>query len=69
MRVSLLSGLILALPLVVYEILAFVLPGLNDNERKVFNRIAPLITIIATLLFSVGLRSLILLCCRYPFPS
>ncbi len=54
MRVSLLSGLILALPLVVYEILAFVLPGLNDNERKVFNRIAPLITIIATLLFLGG---------------
>ncbi|GAP12321.1 Sec-independent protein translocase TatC [Longilinea arvoryzae] len=54
MRVSMLSGLILALPVVVYEILAFVLPALNENERKVFNRIAPLVTAIATLLFIGG---------------
>lgn len=54
MRVSLLSGLILALPIVLYEILAFVLPALNENERKVFNRTAPLVVVIASLLFLSG---------------
>lgn len=54
MRVSLLSGLILALPVVVYEILAFVLPALEENERRVFNRTAPLVTIVASLLFVGG---------------
>ena len=34
MRVSLLSGFILALPFILYELLAFVIPGLTDNERK-----------------------------------
>ena len=33
MKISLLSGVILALPVIVFEILAFVLPGLNPNER------------------------------------
>ena len=54
MRVSLLSGLILALPIVIYEILAFLLPALNEDERRVFNRNAPVVTIIATLLFLGG---------------
>jgi sec-independent protein translocase protein TatC len=54
MRVSLLSGLILALPVVVYEILAFVLPALNEKERKVFDRIAPVVTAVASLLFLSG---------------
>lgn len=34
MRVALLSGFILALPIIVYEILAFVVPGLYDNEKR-----------------------------------
>jgi len=54
MRVSLLSGLILALPIVVYEILAFLLPALNEDERRIFNRNAPAVTIIASLLFLGG---------------
>lgn len=54
MRVSMLSGVILAMPVVVYEILAFILPGLDDQERKVFNRTAPLVTIIASILFLGG---------------
>ncbi len=54
MRVSLLSGLILALPVVVYQILAFILPALNENERQIFNRTAPLVTVIASLLFLGG---------------
>lgn len=33
MKISLLAGVILALPVIVYEILAFILPGLNPNER------------------------------------
>jgi len=34
MKISLLSGVVLALPVVVYEILAFTLPGLTPGERK-----------------------------------
>lgn len=34
MKVSLLSGFILALPFILYELLAFVLPGLTDSERR-----------------------------------
>ncbi|TLN26586.1 twin-arginine translocase subunit TatC, partial [bacterium] len=54
MRVALLSGLILAMPVVVYEILAFILPALTDDERRVFNRTAPLVTIVASVLFLGG---------------
>jgi sec-independent protein translocase protein TatC len=34
MRVSLLGGFILAFPVLLYEIIAFTLPGLNPNEKK-----------------------------------
>jgi sec-independent protein translocase protein TatC len=34
MRVSLLSGFILALPFIVFELLAFVMPGLTDGEKR-----------------------------------
>lgn len=33
MRVSLLAGVILAMPVIVYQIVAFLLPGLEPNER------------------------------------
>lgn len=33
MKISLLSGITLALPVIVFEILAFVMPGLKRNER------------------------------------
>jgi len=33
MKISLLSGVILALPVILYEILAFVMPGLKPSER------------------------------------
>lgn len=50
MRVSLLGGFILSLPVIVFEILAFVVPGLYDNEKRwVFTAIP-----IATLLFLSG---------------
>jgi sec-independent protein translocase protein TatC len=34
MKVSLLSGFILSLPFILYELLAYVLPGLTDSERR-----------------------------------
>ncbi len=33
MKISLLSGVIMALPVIFYQILAFIMPGLNPNER------------------------------------
>ena len=33
-RVSLMSGVIIALPVILYEILAFILPGLKPSERR-----------------------------------
>ena len=34
MRVSLLSGLVLGMPVIVYQALSFILPGLKQRERK-----------------------------------
>jgi len=34
MRVSLLCGFVIALPVILYELLAFILPGLQPNERR-----------------------------------
>jgi sec-independent protein translocase protein TatC len=34
MRVSMLSGVVLAMPVIVYQVARFVLPGLTDRERK-----------------------------------
>jgi sec-independent protein translocase protein TatC len=50
MRVALLSGLILGMPVLVYEILAFVLPGLKDNEKLWLYMVVPF----ASLLFLGG---------------
>jgi sec-independent protein translocase protein TatC len=50
MRVSLLSGFIFAFPVVFYQILAFVLPGLYPNERRTLLMFIPF----ATLLFLGG---------------
>jgi sec-independent protein translocase protein TatC len=49
MRVSLLSGVVLGMPVVVYEALSFLMPGLKENERK-------------WLLAGVGLASLLFVC-------
>lgn len=65
MRVSLLAGFIMALPIIVYEILAFVVPGLYDNEKRwVFSAIP-----IATLLFlaGVGFSYFVMLPAALPF--
>ncbi len=50
MRVSLLSGFILALPMILYQILAFVMPGLLPKERRWLMIAIPF----ATFLFVVG---------------
>jgi len=46
MRVSLLSGFILAFPVILYEILAFVLPGLTKGERRWIYAAIPSATIL-----------------------
>lgn len=50
MKISLLAGVVLALPVIVYEIFAFIMPGLNQNERKWVWFMIPL----ATLFFAGG---------------
>ncbi len=50
MRVSLLAGFIMALPIIIYQLLAFIVPGLYDNEKRWLFLAIP----IATLLFIGG---------------
>jgi sec-independent protein translocase protein TatC len=50
MRVSLLGGFIMALPVIVYQIIAFVIPGLYENEKRWVFIAVPM----ATLLFLSG---------------
>jgi len=50
MRVSLLSGFIFSLPIILYEILGFVVPGLTDQEKRWVYISIPF----ATLLFLCG---------------
>jgi sec-independent protein translocase protein TatC len=50
MRVSLLSGFIFALPIVLYEVLAFIMPGLTETEQKWVYMSIPF----ATILFLAG---------------
>lgn len=50
MRVSLLAGFIIALPVVVWQIVAYLLPGLEENERRWLRWAIPS----ATVLFLAG---------------
>ena len=50
MRLALLSGVILAFPVIIYELLAFLAPGLNKSEKKWVFLTIP----IATILFLSG---------------
>ena len=45
MKISLLSGVILALPVLLFEVLAFVLPGLKPSERKWIWMVIPMATV------------------------
>jgi sec-independent protein translocase protein TatC len=50
MRVSMLSGFIIALPVLLYELVAFILPGLHPNEKRWIFLSIPF----STLLFILG---------------
>ena len=50
MKVSLLSGFIFALPYILYQLLAFILPGLKPGEKRWVIMAIPM----ATLLFVIG---------------
>ena len=50
MRVSLLAGFVLAFPVIIYELLIFILPGLKPNEKRYILWSIPL----ATLFFLSG---------------
>jgi len=50
MRVSLLSGVTIAMPIILYQLLAFIMPGLKNIER----RWAILIVVFGTMLFIAG---------------
>lgn len=65
MRVSLLSGFILALPFILYEILAFASPGLLPEEKKWVFRSIPLATIL--FLAGVGFAYFVMLPAAIPF--
>ncbi len=51
MKVALFSGLVIASPIVLYEIWAFVVPALTKGERKISNWLVP----VAILLFLSGI--------------
>jgi sec-independent protein translocase protein TatC len=65
MKISLLSGLTLALPIILIELLGFIMPGLKPGERKWIWIIVP----VATLFFAGGVvfAYLVLLPAALPF--
>ena len=65
MRISLLSGLIFALPWIAYQLLAFILPGLEEHEKKWVYMAIPAITIL--FLSGVAFTYFIMLPTAIPF--
>ena len=65
MKISLLSGVVLSMPIIVFEILAFVLPGLKSNERRWIWFVIP----VATIFFAGGVAFayLVMLPAALPF--
>jgi len=45
MKVALLSGFILDFPIIIYELLRFILPGLNKREQRYILTSIPVITV------------------------
>ena len=45
MTVALTVGIILAMPVIVFQLLAFIVPGLHDDERKILFRALPFVTL------------------------
>ncbi len=65
MKISLLSGAMMALPLIVYEILAFIFPGLTSSERKWIWFVIPVSTIL--FLSGVAFTYFVMLPAALPF--
>jgi len=65
MRVALLSGFILALPIIAYQIVAFVVPGLEPNEKRWLFTSIPFIVIL--FLGGVAFTYFIMLKAAIPF--
>jgi sec-independent protein translocase protein TatC len=65
MRVSLLSGLIFSIPFIVYQILAFVMPGLRESERKWIYLAIPIAS--ALFLAGVAFANFVMLPTAIPF--
>jgi sec-independent protein translocase protein TatC len=65
MIISLLNGVILAIPIIVFEILAFAMPGLNPNEHKWIRFIIPKATIF--LAERIGFAYFVMLPSALPF--
>ena len=65
MKVSLLTGFILALPLITYQVVAFILPGLKPSEKKWLLLSIPFITIM--FLTGVAFAYFIMLRAAIPF--
>ncbi len=60
MKVALVTGLLLALPVVLYQVWAFIAPGLLPHERK----FATPFVILSTVFFAIGVA----FCLRYVIP-
>lgn len=65
MRISLISGFIISLPWIVYQLLAFIRPGLEPDEKKWINGVIPAITIL--FLSGVAFTYFIMLPAAIPF--
>jgi sec-independent protein translocase protein TatC len=65
MRVSLLSGFILALPYILYQLLAYITPGLYPNEKRLVFMSIPIATILFIL--GVGFAYFVMLPAALPF--
>ncbi len=65
MRIALISGFIISLPWIVYQLLAFLLPGLKPNEKKWVNMAVPAVTLL--FLSGVAFTYFIMLPTAIPF--
>ncbi len=64
-RVALLSGIVLASPVIFYEFLAFILPGLKENEKRLIHFFLP--AMILFFLLGIAFAFFIILPVAIPF--
>ena len=55
MQVCVVSGLILAAPFIIYQLVMFVSPGLSDKEKKFVNIVVPWVGLMFIMVFAVQL--------------